>query len=319
MKYCTNCGKELNENMKFCTGCGKPCEAQAGETPPAQADPSAAPKNTTININLSSFSKILPTPKGTVLSQNSYLNLLKSFGSGAAFFAFVVLYGLALLVELIGAFSSDLPGMGLIDSLGSPFGISSSDFMDFVPFLDVLDGGMKAVKLIGIIPTALIFAGVLIFYIKSKSTDDSKLPSDGFTFVKISMIIYLVGNALLVAIVLISGIIGAIGMSEGVVFVIGLLASLGFVGAVIYYTIILRLLKALQSGIATGTLAFNFKAITVLIIFNFIVAFKALIFGGNGFFGNLISASAIVAVTVCIIMFKKALETQENVSENQTV
>lgn len=44
MKYCTNCGKEAEDNDSFCGGCGKPFDSSVSRKTPLHPDKPATPQ-----------------------------------------------------------------------------------------------------------------------------------------------------------------------------------------------------------------------------------------------------------------------------------
>ncbi len=61
MKYCTECGKRLENDARFCSGCGRPCEKVRKGKQPVPAMPGG-------RVHRSTFSdKVLPFLAGTAI------------------------------------------------------------------------------------------------------------------------------------------------------------------------------------------------------------------------------------------------------------
>ena len=70
--YCTNCGRQNDDNIKFCPGCGKALEPLSNNT---MNYSQTAPPNNTINL-----SQTIPSNEGLVVTSSEPLpNRLQNF------------------------------------------------------------------------------------------------------------------------------------------------------------------------------------------------------------------------------------------------
>ncbi len=88
MKYCTNCGKPIEEGAKFCPNCGE--KINAIKTPVAQEMQS---KNNTTPVNLKSINH-------KIALKNNQSGIVKKAWISAGFFALIIFLAFSEIVEI---------------------------------------------------------------------------------------------------------------------------------------------------------------------------------------------------------------------------
>lgn len=270
MKYCQNCGKQLDDNASFCIECGGNAMEQGGYSAPAD------------------YSDV------RLLSPNTVLNTVRECAKSKLFLVAIILYTITIVMSFVTSIYNINNTYEMMDMYTDIMGGNSfsSEIMSS-PSYGV--GNIIGV-IIGMVPAVLIAIGMWITYASAAGEND-RMTTAGLTIIKVVAIIYLVLMciaAVLMVLVLalmliffeamdfdeLFGIWNDYGMSSGeaamaqsifiVVFAIlfiMIIAVLAF--SIFYYAKIIKTVNVIKSTVQTGTVTGKisvFVAVMAIII-----------------------------------------------------
>lgn len=306
MKQCTSCNQFINDTAKFCPHCGAKNEVkfQDSATDVYQATSHQGFGTNQPTVPSLNLAHILPTQTNAILSNNPQMNLLKKHGSNLTYFLFLIFYTLFACVALFYSFTAELPFVDYLDKILDFTGFSYYSMREILPYLDTITTVYRCTKLLGLLPIVLMAVGIWKIYFACKRPSDEFENTSGFTLIAIPTILSLIGYAISVLGVVIGGIILAISLEEGWVFLVALLLGASTIIMLIYHIMLLKLIMNLKNTVRANSTFVHISVSWFIIVLNFIIALVSLFAGGNGLFGNLMSSAATITITINMIQYK---------------
>lgn len=280
MKFCTHCGKEIQDNSRFCTGCGQPIKESSGS------------KMTNDNILVENQRKHIASDftSGFVI-YNPAQKAIQSTLYLVAVIANSIYLGLNLLSILFSDSSSAMNSY--IRQLQSVLGYS------YFSYFNMVNGAIKMVSVLFMIPPIIFCIGLWLIYSSVSGKTGNK--TTGFSMARIILIIQLVGYVILFAILLLTGIFAGFASGEiGVVLLI--IVMVGGLGALIllFYLKALSSLQTIQDNVMNGSTGTLSLYVPIIGFIAGIVSFFTL-FSVSGFIAIISSLARIVWIVTASI------------------
>lgn len=304
MKFCPNCGQQLEDDDVFCPGCGSKFEEPAAETKPVEeapavnSDPVVEPAPVPQSVpepqpipqpqpapqpvpqpQPQPFVAPQPAPmppKKPVFSGNSGLNpaisALKRTATSAPSIIAAVLLTLSTVIGIVAYFVSSAQISALAVNLIQRYTDNSITFNGNAVWLGALSSVFAS------IPALLIILGLWITVGSAANKNTDRMSTGGLTLIKVIEILQFIGICICFAALIIVSIIGMVvaslnsGATEGapIILLVLLLFALVavFVVTIIYYAKIFKTIGAAKSVVATGrpsTNASGFLAVVLIL------------------------------------------------------
>ncbi|MBR7032353.1 MAG: zinc ribbon domain-containing protein [Clostridia bacterium] len=289
MKFCPNCGQQLEDADVFCPSCGQNTEAvQETVQPEPQFTPAPQPQYQAPQP----ASQFYASPvKETGL--NPAILALKRTATSAPSIIGAILYTVAAVVSIILSVAA-APSIyyAIYDLLRS----QGAD----IPFLQFNYVSSVVSAVISSIPTVLVILGLWLAIGAAGNKNNDRMSTAGLTIIKVIQIIGLIGMCIVFGIFIIASIIGMIVVgsrsSNPGAAVVGLLVAFlilvgVFVFALIYYIKVIKTIGAAKKVAATGMPnrgASGFVAVMLFISGICGITSALIMLFGSAVFGNLL-------------------------------
>ena len=254
MKFCPNCGQQLEDADVFCPNCGQNTEAvQENVQPEPQFTP--APQPQPLYQAPQPAPQFYTPPSSNETGLNQPILALKRTATSAPFIIGTILFTVSAILSVIMSIVAS-PSLYylLLDFLSSQ-GINISSVS-----LSTASSVVSAV--ISSIPTFLIILGLWLTVGAGGNKNNDRMSTAGLTIIKVIQIISLIGVCICFGIGIIAAIIGLIalgvngGRYSGPGLVAGIIAFLiliaAFVLVLIFLIKILKTIGAAKKVAATG-------------------------------------------------------------------
>ncbi len=205
MKYCPNCGQEIDENEKFCHSCGakiadetavgperpitsQPESPQAAQSPPVTHEAIPADQMPPYHVKEGSFSA----------GQNPAISAYKKAARSPLFLIAVLLLALSIVFSIVNSFSSDIPDYvsdsvsNALEEFGDDLKFDKSDMTEINDFIDNAGNYFLPSAISTNIPSIIVLIALGLIVASAMSKNEGKTSTAGLTIIKVMSIIELV-------------------------------------------------------------------------------------------------------------------------------
>ena len=332
MKFCSQCGSELQDGIRFCASCGTPVPTE--ETTPAAQEvaPEVAPIETaepeqqaTPSVEVQAAPQPQAAPVFTQPILPPAIKALKSLGTSPLFLVGVIAFTVNLFMSLITSVSGTSGIMGII------YRIASELDMEYAVY-NALDGMHRFATvssaigtIIGMIPSIILAIGLWMIFAACASKTAGKLGTGGLTTIKVmtmNNLIFVCIGLVISELALLVALIAALNSFAGeegaiAIGIIMLVVLLCMVLSIVYYAKVLKSINAAKNTAITGRpYAQTSRFVGVLCYIGAVCSIIGIIpsigtvltgyMGIGGFFASLMTTICSVATSICfgVLIFK---------------
>lgn len=286
MKFCTHCGKEIQDNSRFCTGCGQPVRENAN-VKMTDNDSSVKIQKRYIALDFMAESTT-GNPAKKAVQSTLYL---------VAVIANSIYLGLNLISVLFSGSGNEINSY--IRQLQSVLGYS------YFNYFNMISGTVKMVSALFMLPPIIFCIGLWMIYSSASGKLGSK--TTGFSVSRIILIIQMVGYTILFAILLLVGVFAGFASEEiGAAFLV--IIIVGGLGALIllFYIKALASLQTVQDNMINGSIGTLSLYVPVIGFIAGAISFVSL-FSVSGFIVIVSSLARIIwifAASIWMVQYK---------------
>ena len=291
MKFCPNCGQQLEDADVFCPNCGQNTEAvQEHVQPEPQFTP--APQPQPLYQAPQPAPQFYTPPSSNETGLNQPILALKRTATSAPFIIGTILFTVSAILSVIMSIVASPSLYYLILDFLNAQGVN-------VSFVSLNTASSVVSAVISSIPTFLIILGLWLTVGAGGNKNNDRMSTAGLTIIKVIKIISLIGVCICFGIGIIAGIIGliALGVNGGRYSGPGLVAAVicflifiaVFVFVLIFYIKVLKTIGSAKKVASTGmpnNKASGFVAVILFIIGISGVLSALMLFFFTAFLGN---------------------------------